>query len=102
MAEHDDAQRRRPHPQTMAGPFLEFDLAREIDQLQREPRPASGQNAKTLAKHDDFRIVLSPFAAKRLSLLLGSVVKEYESRFGTLNVEPGTVQGGGAVAATRK
>ena len=47
------------------------------------------------------RIIISPFAAKRLSLLLGSVVKEYESRFGTLNVEPGTVQGG-AVAATRK
>jgi quercetin dioxygenase-like cupin family protein len=42
----------------MAALFLEFDLTREIDQLQREPRPASGQNAKTLAKHDDFRIVL--------------------------------------------
>ena len=48
------------------------------------------------------RIIISPFAAKRLSLLLGSVVKEYESRFGTLNVEPGSAQGGGAVAGTRK
>ena len=30
------------------------------------------------------RIILSPFAAKRLSILLGNVLKEYESRFGTL------------------
>ena len=43
------------------------------------------------------RIIISPFAAKRLSLLLGSVVKEYESRFGTLNVEPGATQGAAAV-----
>ncbi|HYX67217.1 MAG TPA: DUF3467 domain-containing protein [Burkholderiales bacterium] len=33
------------------------------------------------------RIVISPYAAKRLSLLLGNVVREYESRFGTLNIE---------------
>lgn len=63
-AQHDDPQHRRPHPQTMAAPFLEFDLTREIDQLQREPRPASGQNAKTLAKHDDFRIVLITLEAQ--------------------------------------
>ena len=63
-AQHDDPQRRRPHPQTMAAPFLEFDLTREIDQLRREPRPASGQNAKTLAKHDDFRIVLMTLEAQ--------------------------------------
>ena len=43
------------------------------------------------------RIIISPFAAKRLSMLLGSVVKEYESRFGTLNVEPGATQGSAAV-----
>jgi Protein of unknown function (DUF3467) len=43
------------------------------------------------------RIIISPFAAKRLSMLLGSVVKEYESRFGTLNVEPGATQGAAAV-----
>src|SRR5438094_3242499 len=34
------------------------------------------------------RIILSPFAAKRLAGLLTNVVREYESRFGTLNVEP--------------
>jgi hypothetical protein len=33
------------------------------------------------------RIILSPFAAKRLSLLLANVLREYESRFGVLNLE---------------
>ena len=33
------------------------------------------------------RIILSPFAAKRFLLLLGSVVEEYEARFGRLDVE---------------
>ncbi len=32
------------------------------------------------------RIILSPHAAKRLSLLLGGVVTEYEKRFGELEV----------------
>jgi len=36
------------------------------------------------------RVILSPFAAKRLSLLLESVIKQYESRFGTMDV--GVVQ----------
>jgi len=51
------------------------------------------------------RIIVSPFAAKRLSLLLNSVVKEYESRFGTLNIEAQAVQSGAApasAASTRK
>jgi hypothetical protein len=30
------------------------------------------------------RMILSPFAAKRLSLLLGNVVAQYEQRFGSL------------------
>ena len=33
------------------------------------------------------RIILSPFAAKRLSLLLTNVLREYETRFGVLNLE---------------
>ena len=33
------------------------------------------------------RIVLSPYAAKRFALLLNSVLGEYESRFGKLDVE---------------
>jgi hypothetical protein len=42
----------------MDSPFLESDLTRELEQLDREPRPTSDQNAKTLVKYDDFRIVL--------------------------------------------
>ena len=38
--------------------------------------------------HLSDRIILSPFAAKRLASLLTSVVREYESRFGELGVEP--------------
>jgi hypothetical protein len=30
------------------------------------------------------RVILSPFVAKRLSILLDNVLKEYESRFGAL------------------
>jgi len=33
------------------------------------------------------RIILSPFAAKRLQTLLGNVLTEYESRFGQISVE---------------
>ena len=33
------------------------------------------------------RIVMSPYAAKRLAQLLNRVIKDYESRHGTLNTE---------------
>src|SRR5437016_1937711 len=33
------------------------------------------------------RIILSPFAAKRLAALLTNVMREYETRFGALNLE---------------
>ena len=36
------------------------------------------------------RIVLNPYAAKRLWLLLGAILKEYERRFGELRVDLGT------------
>src|SRR6185436_2752477 len=39
------------------------------------------------------RIVVSPYAAKRLSLLLGGVVREYENRFGTLNIDAAGMAG---------
>jgi hypothetical protein len=35
------------------------------------------------------RIVLNPYAAKRLNLLLGRVLKEYETRYGALPIETG-------------
>ena len=50
-----------------------------------------GQKEVTIQLSD--RIVISPYAAKRLSMLLGNVVKEYESRFGALNIEPGVMGG---------
>src|SRR5256885_5120856 len=46
----------------------------------------SGQKEVPVQLSD--RIVLSPFAAKRLLALLSNVIKEYEGRFGVLNVEP--------------
>jgi hypothetical protein len=50
-----------------------------------------GQKEVTIQLTD--RIVISPFAAKRLSLLLGNVVTEYEKRFGVLNIEAGAAGG---------
>ena len=39
------------------------------------------------------RIIMSPFAAKRLSMLLANVIGQYESRFGTLDVVPNPTAG---------
>ncbi len=36
------------------------------------------------------RIILNPYAAKRLSMLLTNVVAEYEKRFGELKIETGS------------
>lgn len=33
------------------------------------------------------RIILNPFAAKRLSMLLANLIREHEARFGPLNLE---------------
>ena len=54
----DDGPHRRPHTAPMAAPFLELDLGRELEQLRREPEWSRGQNAKTIVKYEDFRIVL--------------------------------------------
>jgi len=45
----------------------------------------AGQKEVTVQLAD--RIILSPHAAKRLSILLTNVVKQYEDRFGQLNVD---------------
>src|SRR6186713_1424179 len=45
----------------------------------------AGQKEVTVQLTD--RIILSPHAAKRLSLLLGNLVKQHEDRFGALNIE---------------
>lgn len=49
----------RPHPGPMSATYLEFDLTREIDELRREAAWATGRNARTLAKYDDLRVVLT-------------------------------------------
>src|SRR5512144_3145194 len=54
---------RRPHAPSMVGSFLEFDLTTEIDLLHRETTWKTGQNARTLVKYDDFRVVLTALQA---------------------------------------
>ena len=56
-----------------------------------------GQKEVTIQLTD--RIVISPYAAKRLGMLLGGVVKEYESRFGALNVDTPPASGASGTAA---
>jgi quercetin dioxygenase-like cupin family protein len=63
-APHDENQHRRPHAAPMAASFLEFDLTREVEQLHGEPEWTNGQNAKTLVKYDDFRVVLIALKAR--------------------------------------
>ena len=46
---------------------------------------SSGQKELTIELSD--RLILNPYAAKRLSLLLNNVVQQYESRFGELKIE---------------
>ena len=50
-------------------------------------------NAKEITVQLAERVILSPYAAKRLHVLLGTVLKEYESRYGALKLEstPGQV-----------
>lgn len=45
----------------------------------------TGQPELTVQLSD--RIILNPFAAKRLSMLLNNIIGEYESRFGALKLE---------------
>ena len=58
-----ESAHRRPHTPTMASPFLEFDLTAEVDRLHRETTWNTGQNARTLMKYDDFRVVLTVLKA---------------------------------------
>jgi len=38
------------------------------------------------------RLILSPFAAKRLHMMLTSLLEGYESRYGKINIEPVAAQ----------
>ena len=42
------------------------------------------------------RIVLNPYAAKRLWILLGAILQQYESRFGKLNIDMSGIQAAAA------
>ena len=55
---------RRPHTPAMDNPLMEFDLPAEIHRLHAETTWNTGQNARTLIKYDDFRVVLIALAAK--------------------------------------
>ncbi len=46
----------------------------------------SGQKEVKVLLSD--RVVLNPYAAKRLATLLDRVLKEYETRYGELKIEP--------------
>jgi hypothetical protein len=47
----------------------------------------NGASEKTLTIELTNRIILSPFAAKRLSMALAGVMREYEERYGKLALE---------------
>ena len=44
-------------------------------------------NAREITVQLAERVILSPYAAKRLHVLLGTVLKEYEARYGALKLE---------------
>ncbi|MEH6588206.1 MAG: DUF3467 domain-containing protein [Halioglobus sp.] len=46
----------------------------------------NGTDSKELTVELDNRIVLNPYAAKRLSILLARVVADYESKHGEMNL----------------
>jgi quercetin dioxygenase-like cupin family protein len=48
----------------MAEPFMEFDLAGEVHRLKAETTWSKGQNARTLVKYDDLRVVLTALQPK--------------------------------------
>lgn len=49
-------------------------------------KPLQGESVLKVDLSD--RVILSPFAAKRLATLLNNVISSYEERFGSLAVEP--------------
>ena len=54
----------RPHTPSMAERLMEFDLPAEVRRLHAETTWSTGQNARTLIKYDDFRVVLTALQAK--------------------------------------
>jgi hypothetical protein len=79
----DDSQMRTSYSNVcnVTGTREEITLLLGIHQAWR-----TGVQEVVVQLHD--RIIVSPYAAKRLSLLLTRVLREYESRYGVLPVEP--------------
>jgi quercetin dioxygenase-like cupin family protein len=61
-----DTERRPPQPfESMTDATLDFDIPAEIERLHAEAEWGAGQNAKTLVKYDDLRIVLTALRGGR-------------------------------------
>lgn len=41
------------------------------------------------------RVILNPFAAKRMALLLSNVIRQYEERYGEISIEAGEINPAG-------
>lgn len=54
----DHQAHRRPHSPSLAEPFMEFNLESEVHRLKAETTWSTGQNARTLVKYEDLRVVL--------------------------------------------
>ena len=78
----DDSKMRSHKPRV-----LEVSSGREelILSFMRDETRDTGGGGKTVQFSD--RIVMSPFTAKRLAALLGNVIREYESKYGSLDIK---------------
>jgi quercetin dioxygenase-like cupin family protein len=65
MATHPPVPRAERDVGPLNAPSLHFDLDGEVRRLWRENASRVGRNAKTLAKQDDFRVVLTVLKAGR-------------------------------------
>lgn len=68
----DEGRRVRAHTPPAATPWLRLDLARELDDLARELDGRTGHKARTLAKHDDLRVVV-------IALRAGARIPEHKT-----------------------
>lgn len=61
-------------------------------------RPTGQRNVAVLKI--DSRVVMTPWAAKRLAIALGQTVQRYEQQYGTIEIDPRR-RGNGATTAAR-
>ena len=60
----DHDRHHRTHTPALSAPYMEFDLLAEFHRLKSESAWSKGQNARTLIKYDDLRVVLMALPAK--------------------------------------